>query len=192
MPVILTSFLRLCSWQRYRQAWEHTAHSHKHYYQQYYYTRSSSGAGGGGSGDSGKQEDEVKRWIRQAETDFIALDTLLEKSKTNNSLSGNVCLMAHEVAEKALKGAMYATDGLRDDSLKSHKLEPLALALELHTPKATGLVALATTLEPYYLNTRFPNRWKSPKIPAEQFSPSEAENARKKARDILEIVNNIV
>ena len=205
------------SWQRYHHAWDDTAHSHKYYYQQYYYPRSSSGAGGRRSGDSGhrhgerqkgeksftgffgkgvftppKQEAEGKRWIRQAEMDFIALDTLLKKAETNNNLSGNVCFMAHEVAEKALKGAMYATHGLRDASLKSHTLEPLARALESHTPKATGLTALTTTLEPYYFKTRFPNFWQSPKIPAEQFPPSEAEDAREKAMDILEIVNNIV
>ena len=205
------------SWQRYRHAWDETAHSHKKCYQQYYYPRSSSGAGGRRSGDSGhrhgerqkgeksftgffregefmppKQEAEGKRWIRQAEMDFIALDTLLTKAKTNNNLSGNVCFMAHEVAVKALKGAMYATHGLRDASLKSHTLEPFARALESHTPKATGLTALTTTLEPYYFKTRFPNFWQSPEIPADQFSPSEAEDAREKARDILEIVNNIV
>ena len=194
------------SWQRYTWAWNNTAHSHKYYYQQYYSPRSSSGAGGGGRGGGNrgrsstgffggggftppKQEDEGKRWIRQAEVDFKALDTLLKKAKTNNNLSSNVCFMAHEVAEKALKGAMYATYGLRDASLKSHKLEPLARALE---SKAIGLVALSATLEPYFPETRFPNYWTFPSIPADHFSLSRAEEAREKASDILEIVNNIV
>ena len=144
---------------------------------------------GGGAFTPPKQEAEGKRWIRQAEIDFKALDTLLKNAKANNNLSGNVCFMAHEVAEKALKGAMYATYGLRDASLKSHKLEPLALALET---KASGLAALSATLEPYYLETRFPNSWPFPSIPADHFSLPLAEEAREKARDILEIVNNIV
>ena len=193
------------SWQWYSSTWNNTAHSHKYYYQQYYSPRSSgAGGGGGGSGSRGrsstgffggggftppKQEAEGKRWIRQAEVDFKALDTLLKKAKTNNNLSSNVCFMAHEVAEKALKGAMYATYGLRDASLKSHKLEPLACALE---SKAIGLVALSATLEPYFPETRFPNYWTFPSIPADHFSLSLAEEAREKASDILEIVNNIV
>ena len=218
------------SWQKYSNAWDHTAHSHKYYYQQYYYPRSSSGAGGGGRGSSTgrrgrgsssgaggggggsgsrgrsstgffggggftppKQEAEGRRWIRQAEVDFKSLETLMKKAKTINNISSNVCFMAHEVAEKALKGAMYATHGLRDASLKSHKLKPLAQALESsHTLKAGGLVALSATLEPYFPETRFPNYWKFPSIPADHFSLSLAEEAREKARDILEIVNNIV
>ena len=195
------------SWQTYSQAWDNTARTHKYYYQQYYYKSSDSGHRHGGRqrreesftgffGEGGftppKQEVEGKRWIRQAEMDFKTLETIMMNTKTNNNLSGNVCFMAHEVAEKALKGAMYATHGLRNSSLKSHALEPLARALESHTPKATGLAGLSASLEPYYLNTRFPNCWPSPKIPAEQFSPSDAENARENARDILEIVNNIV
>ena len=188
------------SWQRDRQAWNTTAYSHNYYYQQYYLSLSSeageessfTGFFGRGEFTPPKQEAEGKRWIRQAEVDFKALDTLLKKAKSNNIISGNVCFMAHEVAEKALKGAMYATYGLRDASLKSHKLEPFACALESHTPKPTTLAALTTTLEPFYHNTRFPNCWQSPKIPAEQFSLSEAASAREKARDILEIVNNIV
>ena len=196
------------SWQRYSHAWNATAHSHKYYYQQYYNPSrggSSTGFfGGGGSRSRGgsstgffgggaftppKQEAEGKRWIRQAEIDFKALNTLSKKAKTNNNISGNVCFMAHEVAEKALKGAMYATYGLRDASLKSHKLEPLAQALE---SKASGLAALSATLEPYYLETRFPSSWAFPSIPADHFSLPLAEEAREKARDILEIVNNIV
>ena len=196
------------SWQRDSEAWNKTAGEDKYNYQQYYPT-SPSGAGGGacGSGTRGdsftgffgkgeftppKQEAEGKRWIRQAEMDFKTLDTIMINAKINNNLSGNVCFMAHEVAEKALKGGMYAIHGLRDASLKSHQLTPLACALESHTPKAAGLAAHSATLEPYYLNTRFPNCWPSPKIPAEQFSLSAAESAREKARDILEIVNNIV
>ena len=204
------------SWQKYSRTWDHTAHSHKYYYRQYYYPRSSSGAGGGGGGSSTgrrgrgnrgrsstgffggggftppKQEAEGRRWIRQAEVDFKALETLMKKAKTINNISSNVCFMAHEVAEKALKGAMYATHGLRDASLKSHKLKPLAQALESHTLKARGLVALSATLEPYFPETRFPNYWTFPSIPADHFSLSLAEEAREKARDILDIVNNIV
>ena len=196
------------SWLRYSQAWNKTAHEHKYNYQQYYYPTSSGAGGGGcGSGTRGnyftgffgegdftppKQEAEGKRWIRQAEMDFNTLDAIMINAKINHNLSGNVCFMAHEVAEKALKGAMYAIHGLRDASLKSHQLTPLACALESHTPKGVGLADLSATLEPYYLNTRFPNRWPPPNIPAEQFSLSEAESAREKARDILEIVNNIM
>ena len=203
------------SWQKNSQEWDRTAHKHKHYHQQYYDPRSR-GAGERGDGSSRRrrgrrrrgrsstgffggvgftpptQEAEGRRWIKQAEIDFKALETLLKKAKNINNLSSNVCFMAHEVAEKSLKGAMYATYGLRDASLKNHKLDPLAQALKSHIPMANGLVALSATLEPYFPETRFPNYWTFPSIPADHFSLSLAEEAREKARDILEIVNNIV
>ena len=116
----------------------------------------------------------------------------MKKARTNSELSCHVCFMAHEVAEKALKGGMYATCGLGEVSLKSHKLEPLACALEAETSKATGLAVLACSLEPYYLETRFPNQCPPPSIPAERFSLSKAEMARDSAGRILDIVNNIV
>ena len=116
----------------------------------------------------------------------------MKKARSNKELSCHVCFMAHEVAEKALKGGMYATCGLGEVSLKSPKIEPLAHALEAETSKAAGLAILACSLEPFYLETRFPNQCPPPSIPAEHFSLSEAEMARKNAARILEIVNKIV
>ena len=149
-----------------------------------------SGFFGGGGFTPPKQESEGRRWIAQAKVDFRALETLMINVKRDD-LACNVCFMAHEVAEKALKGAMYAICGLGDVSLKSHQIEPLAHALESFSPKAIGLVALVCGLEPYYLSTRFPNLCSPPSIPANNFTLRHAEDARERARHILDIVNNL-
>ena len=204
-------------WRRYTQSWNRTAKEHRHYSEQFarggggggggggrarggggffgggggHYGGFFGGGGGGGGFTPPTNEPEGQRWVRQAEIDHKALETLMKKARTNSELSCHVCFMAHEVAEKALKGGMYATCGLGEVSLKSHKLEPLACALEAETSKATGLPVLACSLEPYYLETRFPNQCPPPSIPAERFSLSKAEMARDSAGRILDIVNNI-
>ena len=215
----LSGYSSASEWHRHRWSWNRTAQEHRYYSEQYARGGGSGGGGGssggggggggffggggghyggffGGGGSDGftppTNEPEGQQWVRQAEIDHKALETLMKKARTNSELSRHVCFMAHEVAEKALKGAMYATCGLGEVSLKSHKLEPLACALEAKTSKATGLAVLACSLEPYYLETRFPNQCPPPSIPAERFSLLEAEKASDSAGRILDIVNNIV
>ena len=98
-------------------------------------------------------------------------------------LSSHVCFMAHEVAEKkVLKGGMYATCGLGENSLRSQS--SIGSAIEAVRPgKASGLAALTSPLEPYYLDTRFPNRCHAPSIPSDSFSLSDAEDAAECVQD---------
>ena len=100
----------------------------------------------------------------------------------------------HEVAEKALKGAMYATCGLREQSRRSHNVTPLARAIEQVEPeKARGISALALPLEPtYYVDTRFPKEGAGLSVPFEGFSLADAEEAEKCAGSIFKIVKDIV
>ena len=102
--------------------------------------------------------------------------------------------MAHEVAEKALKGGMYAKCGLGEKSLKSHSLTPLAYALEAMVPSLTqGLAGHALPLEDYYLDTRFPSRYPgSTTIPADHYSPEDAQQAKENAETILDIMKALV
>ena len=201
------------SWRSYQSTWDNTARQHRFYSQQYAHTASQGGDRGrehgsrsnrgGGRSSSGffagnhftppPRVDEGKRWVRQAIEDCKALEVLLNEAQNDAKLSSHVCFMAHEVAEKALKGGMYATCGLGENSLNSHEITPLGRAIEAIKPsQADGLAALASSLEPYYLDTRFPNRCISPSIPSDNFSLSAAETAAECGRGVLKIVRNIV
>jgi len=98
--------------------------------------------------------------------------------------------MAHEVAEKALKGGMYAKCGLGEKSLKSHNLTPLAYALQAKERFSTqGLAGCTIPLESYYLDTRFPNRYpSSTTIPSDHYSLQDAQQAKENAENILEMM----
>ena len=126
--------------------------------------------------------------------DEKALKTLLQEARIDATLSCHVCFLAHEVAEKALKGAMYATCGLREESRENHNIIPLAQAIEQVNPEiANGLIALAQPLEPtYYEDTRFPKQNLSPSPPYEKFTLQNAEEAEACAAGILKIVKDIV
>lgn len=132
---------------------------------------------------------EAKRWVRQAEVDCKAVNALLRAVQENDKLSSHVCFMAHEVVEKALKGGMYATCGLGENSLRSHKIVPLARSLEVVVSNlATGLSAQTTPLQHYYLDSRFPKHT----LPSESYTVSTAENAAECAKNVLKIMQNIV
>ena len=135
-----------------------------------------------------KNDQEARRWVKQAVADYKAL---LDKARTEVQLSCHVCFMAHEVAEKALKGATYATCGLRENSQQSHNIIPLASSGR--TKKASGLSTLTAPLEPtYYIDTRFPKQSSPSSVPSENFSLDEAAVASACAECILKIVRKIV
>ena len=202
------------SWRHYEHAWSSTARQHRYYYDQFQQDSAGTGSsrhqrrrnrgrrghGGGGGGffnasfTPPKKESEAKRWVRQAKADYAALKVLLDEAQANFQLPCHVCFMAHEVAEKALKGAMYATCGLRENSRDSHNITPLARAIEQVEPeKARGISTLALPLEPtYYKDTRFPKEGAGLSVPLEEFSLAAAEEAEKCAGGILKIVKDIV
>ena len=140
-----------------------------------------------------KNEDEAKRWVRQAIADHYALQVLLKEAETNLCLLCHVCFMAHEVAEKALKGAMLATCGLQNKQRSNHNIVPLACAVEQTEPeKARGLSTLAEPLKSTYKDeTRFPKE-ESASTPYERFTHGTAMEAERCATRILEIVRDIV
>ena len=200
------------SWRQYERAWNNTARQHQYYQNQYQQdTTGTAGSshrgrrnrGGGGGGGGGffntsftpqTDNNEAKRWVRQAAADYEVLKNALVVAHINGNLSYNVCFMAHEVAEKALKGAMYAKCGLREKQRHNHNITPLGRAIEQIEPdKASGLSALTLPLEPtYYEETRFPKQGYPSSVPYEEFSLANAEEAEKCADGILKIVKSIV
>ena len=188
-------------WREQYRAWEETARAHRshgHQHREYFRSRpSGSGVGVGVvGGDWLTQTPDVRegqRWVQQAEFDLVAVDALYEKALTDSKISSHVCFMAHEVAEKALKGGMYAVCGLGSGFLTNHPVVYLAKALRGERPcLASDLPSLTQPLGPYYLNTRFPNRWPRFTVPSDRFFITDAEQARDIARKILDTVQSIL
>ena len=102
--------------------------------------------------------------------------------------------MAHEVAEKALKGGMYAKCGLGEKSLKSHNLNPLAYALQAEESFSTqGLAGYTIPLESYYLDTRFLNWYpNSTTIPSDPYSLQHAQQTKDNAKMILDMMKALI
>ena len=136
---------------------------------------------------------EGERWLRQATVDCEALCVLHYQIHATPVLAGNVCFLAHQVVEKALKGGKYIVCGLGDKGLKSHNLTDHAYALRMERPhQLQGLPALTAPLESYYLNTRYPNRVPPPQIPFENYTIAEADRAKGYAERVLELMRGLM
>ena len=138
---------------------------------------------------------EGKRWLEQAESDLKALQILNACSRVPaySDVCCHVCFMAHQVAEKVLKAGRYAVCGMSDDHLVSHNLTPHAYAIqEERSELANDLSSLSSSLEKYYLDTRFPNRHTYPDVPANLYKEKEASEACDKAEKIMEIIRKLL
>ena len=139
--------------------------------------------------------EEGRRWLKQAEANYKSLLHLHSGvwDRENLEMCGDVCFMAHQVAEKALKGAMYFLFGLDNSLLWTHHLHGYASTLEREHPCETvGLISHASSLESFYLKTRYPNMWLLPKVPAENYEKVDADAAKHHAEAILEIVKKLI
>ena len=134
-------------------------------------------------------DDKAKIWLKQAEYDMEALRVLF--ASHNERLSGHVCFMANQVAEKVLRAGMYALVGLQPMDLMHHDLIGFAEKIEAKSD-ATGLKE-ATNFLHHYLDTRYPNRHgSSHKVPADVFNLQDAIEAKEHAETLLQIVRPLV
>ena len=202
-----TTFSPSPYWSSYYHGWDSTARTHGRHRRRHreYYRNESRYSSGGSYGNYGfgsgfqnyerpqRDPDRARQWVQQAEIDSEALEALLRSAQANPRLASHVCFMAHEVAEKALKGGMYATCGLGANSLTKHDISPLAYALRGERMQiAAELPSFTIPLEPHYLNTRFPNRYSPPTVPSDRYSLSDAQEAQMNAMNILRIVKQIL
>ena len=192
------------------ESWNSTAHEHNSSssYENTFFSFGGDGEGGSSQrtesstsdyfpfdrrGDKSINKTEGERWVRQAEVDY---NVLCEIHSTANSSNGyaHVCFMAHQVAEKALKGGVYALCGLDGRGLIDHNLSRHSYALQAAKPGQTiGLAQYCVPLESYYLKTRYPNRWPGPTdIPSDHYTEENADQAKEHAEAILNIVKSIL
>ena len=130
-----------------------------------------------------------KMWIRQSREDLRSIKLLLE---ARHPLYYLVCFQCHQVAEKALKAALYAFSGIADRQLNTHDLVQLAhdLSLLAGAPDVTSLVA---RLSDYYDTTRYPDKHVPAKVPADVFQNfQQAQEAFRLAKDVLDKIEPFV
>ena len=128
-------------------------------------------------------------WLKQAEYDMEALDVLLCSGLTQ--LSGHVCFMANQVAEKALRAGMYALVGLQPYDLITHDLVGFAKKIEANSD-ADGVTDAASSLN-HYLCTRYPNKCvPSHSIPADHYTKTHARQAKSNAEKLLKAIRPLV
>ena len=192
------------SWfHNFSASWNDIAQSHFHSFkreQSYYSSRHHSHPSGLGAYSSSlNKKDNTKegwRWIRQAEVDFGMLKANNKIAQDDATLKGHglVCFLAHQVAEKALQGGVYAICGKDERNITDHFLSDRAKMIRAcRLPETIGLLSHVTPLEDYYLNTRYPNRWQGyVDIPADHYSDTDAELAVQHADIVLEMVKNLM
>ena len=137
-----------------------------------------------------KDPEEGHRWVKQAEAEFKVL-VVLHSQLVACSGYGYVCFMAHQVAEKALKGAIYAL--CRRSSI-DHNLSRHAHALQSVNPEKTdGLVDHSIPLEGHYLKTCYPNQWpEHVDPPFVHYGQADADKAKVHAQAVLDIMKTIM
>ena len=133
------------------------------------------------------------RWIRQAKIDFHDLQSCLEQTNNGGKYS-LVCFLAHQVAEKALKGVLIALCGLDDTEMESRTLLNHANILcNLRPQEALNIPEICVPLVPYYQKTRYPNQWPGcTDAPSDHYDQDDAEQAMKNAQEILGIIISIM
>ena len=122
-------------------------------------------------------------WIKQAEVEFDVLEIIEEQAKENNKGFGLVCFLSHQVSEKALKGAVCALRGEDGRKIFEHRLNKLLKMVGI------DLSLNVSSLQQYYLNTRYPNTKKNKSckdIPDEHYKEEDARKAKDTARNVLE------
>ncbi|GIX49477.1 MAG: DNA-binding protein [Candidatus Tectimicrobiota bacterium] len=112
-------------------------------------------------------------WFRQAELD-------LEKARLDRQWGYYewACFTAQQAAEKAVKAVYYARHG----EARGHGVRELIVALGL--PYEERLLALAASLDRFYIPTRYPNGLPAG-TPHDYFTANEADQAIAAAEAIL-------
>ena len=137
---------------------------------------------------------EAQRWLKQASSDFEAMRAL---DKT--AFPCQVCFLAHEVVEKALKAGMYRVYGLNPSSLKNHEISCHASALVTHARRNDStqfiqighLTRKVDIVHEHYLQSRFPNVHPAPKAPVDVYMESDSQEAVEIAEEIWKFVNSL-
>ena len=126
---------------------------------------------------------EADRWLRQAENDLAAGETLRD-----NGFAAHACFQAQQAAEKALKALHYLGGERR---VLGHSAVELLAGLVEKYPELRSMNEAASRLDLYYITARYPNALPG-SAPFEVFRREQAEEAVTLAEGIIKAVEGIV
>ena len=133
-------------------------------------------------------------WLQQGENDLKAVEVMLQAAELEPSakLFGQVCFLSHQAAEKTLKAGMIALfgSGHYGHDLRGNAMAILDCDSSLEHAESK-IYSLARSLESYYLNTRYPDRW-SGQVPCNCYSIHDARGAAQAAREIFQTVSKSI
>ena len=124
-----------------------------------------------------KPVETARRWLAQAEHSLSATQALLE-----SGFWAEACFHAEQTAHLALKAFLYAR-GTR--FINIHSIRELAVACSKEDPDFSTFVDAGTSLDRYYLATRYPDVLPAPAVPFESFAQPEAHRALTFATEIV-------
>jgi len=123
-------------------------------------------------------KDEANLWLKQAESDFSILNTILNAGKFDL-----VCFLSQQVAEKALKAYLLFQG---EEFITSHSIAKLCDLCSNFDKKFLSLKKKIKGLTPYYVEARYPNALEE--MPALYFDIDDAKDASKMAEEALNFV----
>ena len=117
-------------------------------------------------------------WLKQAKNDL-----LWAKDSLSAGRYSQVCFIAQQVAEKAIKAYAFYK-GI--DQIRSHSVLEIARALEINGE----LEKIAMRLDQYYISARYPDAFLSG-APYEYFTQEQAEEAKEMAENMVRIIEGM-
>ncbi len=126
-----------------------------------------------------KPQEEAKRWLKQAGSDFGFLQKTVEGGKYDLT-----CFLSQQVAEKALKAYLFSQG---EEIIWTHSIFKLCELASQYDPTFKNLKAEIKNLDRYYVEARYPNALED-LTPAEFFDLNDAKEAIKMAEKSFRLV----
>ena len=107
----------------------------------------------------------------------------------------NLCFMAHQVVEKALRAGMLHLLGLNASGVQHPELlshHAYAIRSERHTTDTVRLCSIASSLEKHYEGSRRPSALNPTAAPVDVYTIVEAEECAEKAETALQIIRRLI
>jgi HEPN domain-containing protein len=130
-----------------------------------------------------KNDRQSGPWLRQAENDLAAASMLRRRG-----FFAQTCFMAHQVAEKTLKGLALHRG---DTDVTGHSLRELVSSLQTTYPKLSEYQGVFRLLNRYYVPTRYPGDFPG-KAPFEVYDRAQARAAMEGAAQVLDAGRSLV
>ena len=151
-------------------------------------------------------ENEAKRWLKQAWTDCKTMRLLrsygtMERG-SQDSVVCQIIFMAREAIEKSLKAGMYKLCGLNPGYLTNHEilcharsicsLKPRGNCLSSSNRTNVSLVDIAVWIDHFYLDSRFPNRHSDYSAPVDVYSQEHTTTAADYTEMVIKYIDDII